>query len=98
MRKNITIVALGLAAALVLAAAPALAKGGPHADPTGNSITLNQSDPHLGGSVTFTVAYPTKVEPGEPPGSTSSPSRTGWGEQASPGDDAALGPRRRAVL
>lgn len=49
--------AAGLAAVcLALAASPATA--GPKAPPGDSSIRLDQSDPHAGDVVTFTVSYP----------------------------------------
>ena len=49
--------------AAVVAAVPAVAAGKP-APNNGSSwsITLNETDPHLGGTVTFTAAYPRSVK------------------------------------
>jgi hypothetical protein len=46
---------------VTIMASPALAKGGPSGGSPkggGSSIAVNQANPYLGGSVTFTTAYP----------------------------------------
>jgi hypothetical protein len=66
LTKFVAIAAILLALA-ALSATPSLAAKGGKGKPgtagsTGSSITLNQVDPHLGGDVTFTVAYPGQVK------------------------------------
>jgi hypothetical protein len=47
---------------LILAVVVSTASATPKSAVSDPSITLDQSDPHLGGVVTFTVRYPTKVK------------------------------------
>ena len=83
-----------LAAALAVAAAPALGKGNPQSV---SSITLNQSSgltqsqPHLGGSVTFTAVYPTNVKTPRVEVLCYQNGALVYGEAGSPGDAFLLG-------
>ena len=61
--KNVLVTMLVvLAVGGAVAAVPALASKGGHNSPTTPSIALNQTDPHLGEQVTFTVVYPSTVK------------------------------------
>ena len=83
-----------LAAALCVAAAPALGKGSPQ---TVSSITLNQGStfsstiPHLGVYVTFTVVYPTNVKTPRVEVLCYQNGALVYGEAGSPSDSFQLG-------
>lgn len=54
--------AAALLTAIVVAVVPATAQAGKPAPAAGASITLNESDPHLGGTVSFTTVYDSRIK------------------------------------